>query len=176
MHGESKILIKEPGDTDNYELSLLNARLSLQYFKLESNVRSTWYDLINSESIRRVVPNTHLRYCVLILHIFSRRSVTLYFFLGFCGFWPYCSCPNDLVTSIMAPAHPHATGVAVYPALLLWISVFFKDWWRAMIHVKWNFDSEKNEWGRVLENKLTILWPYLCVSFGNVLQHNLKTI
>ena len=72
MHGESKILIKEPGDTDNYELSLLNARLSLQYFKLESNVRSTWYDLINSESIRRVVPNTHLRYCVLILHIFSR--------------------------------------------------------------------------------------------------------
>ena len=69
MHGESKILIKEPGDTDNYELSLLNARLSLQYFKLESNVRSTWYDLINSELIRRVVPNTHLRYCVLILYI-----------------------------------------------------------------------------------------------------------
>ena len=38
-------------------------------------------------------------------------------FLGFCGFWPHCSCPNDLVTSISAPAHPHATGVAVYPAL-----------------------------------------------------------
>ena len=38
-------------------------------------------------------------------------------FLGFCGFWPHCSCPNDGVTSIMAPAHPHATGVAVYPAL-----------------------------------------------------------
>ena len=70
MHGESKIFIKEPGDTDNYELSLLNARLSLQYFKLESNVRSTWYDLINSELIRRVVPNTHLRYCVLILYMF----------------------------------------------------------------------------------------------------------
>ena len=44
-------------------------------------------------------------------------SVTLYFFLGFCGFWLHCSCPNDLVTSIKAPAHPHATGVAVYPAL-----------------------------------------------------------
>ena len=40
-------------------------------------------------------------------------------FLGFCGFWPHCSCPNDGVTSIMAPAHPHATGVAVYPALFL---------------------------------------------------------
>ena len=53
-----------------------------------------------------------------------RPSVTLYFFcfvflFFFCGFWPYCSCPNDLVTSIMAPAHPHATGVAVYPALFL---------------------------------------------------------
>ena len=29
----------------------------------------------------------------------------------------YCSCPNVPLTSIMAPAHPHATGVAVYPAL-----------------------------------------------------------
>ena len=35
----------------------------------------------------------------------------------FCVFRPHCSCPNDEVTSIMAPAHPHATGVAVYPAL-----------------------------------------------------------
>ena len=32
--------------------------------------------------------------------------------------WPHCSCPNGLVTSNMAPAHPHATSVAVYPALL----------------------------------------------------------
>ena len=31
--------------------------------------------------------------------------------------WPRCSCPNGLVTSIMAPAHPHATKVAVYQAL-----------------------------------------------------------
>ena len=49
-----------------------------------------------------------------------RRSVghTL-LFLGFWDFWLQCSCPNDLVTSITAPAHPHATGVAVYPALFL---------------------------------------------------------
>ena len=33
------------------------------------------------------------------------------------GTWPYCTCPNAPLTSIMAPAHPHATGVAVYPAL-----------------------------------------------------------
>ena len=41
-------------------------------------------------------------------------------FLGFFwggDFWLHCSCPNDLGTSITAPAHPHATGVAVYPAL-----------------------------------------------------------
>ena len=31
--------------------------------------------------------------------------------------WPHCFCPNDLVTSNIAPARPHATGVAVYPAL-----------------------------------------------------------
>ena len=32
---------------------------------------------------------------------------------------PHCSCPNDPVTSNTAPANPHATGVAVYPALFL---------------------------------------------------------
>ena len=31
----------------------------------------------------------------------------------------HCSCSNDLATSITAPAHPHATGVAVYSALFL---------------------------------------------------------
>ena len=51
-----------------------------------------------------------------------RRSVgpsarhTLLFW-GFCGLWPHCSCPNDQVTSNMAPAHPQATVVAMYPAL-----------------------------------------------------------
>ena len=44
-------------------------------------------------------------------------SVTL--FWGFCVLWPDCSYPNDKVTSNMAPAHPQATGVAVYPALLI---------------------------------------------------------
>ena len=48
-----------------------------------------------------------------------RRSVrhTLLFWRLW-GFWLYRSCPNVSLTSIMAPAHPHATGVAVYPALL----------------------------------------------------------
>ena len=38
----------------------------------------------------------------------------------FCDFWAYGSCPDALVTfSIIAPAHPQATRVAVYPALLV---------------------------------------------------------
>ena len=46
-----------------------------------------------------------------------RSTCHTLFFLFFGGFWYHCSCPNDMVTSITAPAHPHATGVAVYPAL-----------------------------------------------------------
>ena len=44
-------------------------------------------------------------------------SVTFYVFCFFLQFWPNCSCPNDLVTSITAPSLLHATGIAVYPAL-----------------------------------------------------------
>ena len=40
-----------------------------------------------------------------------------YFFLFFCALWPHCSCPKDQVTSNIALAHPHATGVVVYLAL-----------------------------------------------------------
>ena len=48
-----------------------------------------------------------------------RRSVYhALLFWGFCDLWPHSSCPNDHVTSNMAPAHPHANGVTVYPALL----------------------------------------------------------
>ena len=49
-------------------------------------------------------------------------------FLGFWGLWPYCSCPNDSVASNIAPAHPHATSVAVYPALfVLFLLTHFKS-------------------------------------------------
>ena len=47
-------------------------------------------------------------------------------FLGFCSLWPHCFFPNDEVTPNIAPAHPHETGVAVYPALLLLILFFSK--------------------------------------------------
>ena len=35
------------------------------------------------------------------------------------GVGPHCSCPNSLVTLNTAPAHSHATGVAVYPSLFV---------------------------------------------------------
>ena len=61
-----------------------------------------------------------------------RWSITLYsfFFWFFCGLWPHCSCSNDLVTSIMTPAHPHVTGVAQYLALFFiffLLSLFFLE-------------------------------------------------
>ena len=48
-----------------------------------------------------------------------RPSVTLSFFGVYGRFWGYCPCPTAwLVNFITAPAHPHATGAAVYTALL----------------------------------------------------------
>ena len=54
-----------------------------------------------------------LRYCLPRL---VGRSVVASCFC-FCGLLPHCSCPSILVTSNIATAHPHATGIAVYPAL-----------------------------------------------------------
>ena len=47
---------------------------------------------------------------------------TLLFFM-ILFLWPHCTCPHGLMTSDMAPAHPHATSVAVYPALLSFVLV-----------------------------------------------------
>ena len=55
------------------------------------------------------------------------RSVHHTNFLGFCGLWPHCSCQNFQVTSDTAPAHSHATGVAVNTALLV-NGLIFKMW------------------------------------------------
>ena len=51
-----------------------------------------------------------------LLHLSLRQTLLFKFF---CGLWPHCSCPNDQVTSNMAPAHPHATRVAMYLALFI---------------------------------------------------------
>ena len=46
------------------------------------------------------------------------RLVTFLLFRRFWAFWAYGSCPDAPLTfSSTAPAHPHATRVAIYPAL-----------------------------------------------------------
>ena len=66
----------------------------------------------------------------MFLHFFSCVHATLQpalsvrrshftFFYDFLFVWPHYSCPHGLVTSNMAPAHPHPTSVAVYLALFL---------------------------------------------------------
>ena len=58
------------------------------------------------------------RYATLHPVMSVRRSVPFLLFWCFWAFWEYGSCPDALVTfSSTAPAHPHATRVAVYPAL-----------------------------------------------------------
>ena len=49
----------------------------------------------------------------------SLSHFTFSLFLCFCNLWPHCSCQNRLVTSNTAPAHPQATGAAMYPTLFL---------------------------------------------------------
>ena len=50
----------------------------------------------------------------------GRLVSPLFTFWRFWAFWAHSSCPDDPVTfSNTAPAHPHATRVAVYPALIL---------------------------------------------------------
>ena len=55
-----------------------------------------------------------------LVRLSVRLSIRLshFTFSAFLGFWACCSCPNDPLILDMAPTHPHATGVAVYPALL----------------------------------------------------------
>ena len=62
-------------------------------------------------------------------------------FRRFWAFWPYRSCPNVPVTSNMAPAHPHATGVAVYPALF---NASLKSWYNSLKRAKASSTSLSN--------------------------------
>ena len=65
-----------------------------------------------------------------------RWSVDPHFaFWRFWAFWAHCSCPNAPVTFYTtAPAHPHATRVAVYPALLFILpnGVCFMRIWKGL--------------------------------------------
>ena len=65
MFPSSKIFIKEESDTSEYEMFLENAKLSLTYYKLETNVRNSWYSLVNSEKLERVIPIDKIRHFTL---------------------------------------------------------------------------------------------------------------
>ena len=64
------------------------------------------------------------------------RSDTICFFGIYWRFWGYCSCPTAwLVYFITAPANPHATRVAVYPALLF--SDCNNEFFFSVLHILW---------------------------------------
>ena len=77
-----------------------------------------YFFFINSFSFSRFLSRVHatLHPALSVGWSVSRSHLT--FFMIFI-FGPHCSCPNSLVTSNMAPAHPHATLVAMYPAFLI---------------------------------------------------------
>ena len=71
-------------------------------------------------------------YAILHPHLSVRPSVcrsVRHFTFFILILWPHCSCPNGQVTSNMVFAHPHATGVPVYPALFQnpFVAVRFYD-------------------------------------------------
>ena len=72
--------------------------------------------------------------------------------LGFCGLWAHCSCPNDQVTSNTAPAHPHATGVAVYPALFKSNEIANSNYLPASYSFQWLVMASM-AWPRVIKCK-----------------------
>ena len=65
LFSSSKLFIKEDSDAKVYEIYLETAKMSLTYYKLETNVRNSWYSLVNSEKIQRVIDLDHIRHYTL---------------------------------------------------------------------------------------------------------------
>ena len=104
-----------------------------------------------------VRPSVCLSVC-LSVRLSVRQSVSPFLchtslFLGFGSLWPHCSCPNDQVTSNTAAAHPHATGVAVYPALFMneWMN---EEWINAWMDEWLNENERYQEWRKTSKSSL----------------------
>ena len=79
-------------------------------------MHSVWDVLLNAFS--RVLRDSTPRYVGPSVGRSVGWSVPFLLFWRFWAFWAYGSRPDALVTfSSTAPAHPHATRVAMYPAL-----------------------------------------------------------
>ena len=87
-----------------------------------------------------VRPSVRLSVCPSV-RLSVRPSITL-LFRCLWDFLPHFSCTNAPLTSSMAPAHPHATGVAVYPALFLVFPIPNVTLWQTP--VKCGFLLKKN--------------------------------
>ena len=100
-------------------------------FEEKGVVTEVWVSRTNLELELRFLLKNFLVACYATLHpamsvswsvsLLVGRSVgPIFTFSAFWAFWACGSCPDALVTfSSTAPAYPHATRVAVYPALFL---------------------------------------------------------
>ena len=82
------------------EASVALARSKMKY----SGHNNKWFDHIFSRVLRDSTP----RFVGPSVGPLLRHTLL---FWRLWGFWPHCSCPNVSLTSIMAPAHPHAIGI-----------------------------------------------------------------
>ena len=72
----------------------------------------------------RLIWNIHIpikrKACIRFYNPLCPSVGSLFTLWRFWEFWAHCSCANAPVTfSITAPAHPYATGIALFPALFI---------------------------------------------------------
>ena len=117
------------------------------------------------------------------------RLVLFLLFRRFWAFWAYSSCPDALVTfSSTAPAHLHATRVAVYPALFSSSppSTFFftfpplfrtlDSFFQFAAHIHSCFLlRELWEWDQVKGCYQRFRWPYLVIHLLSTFSKQIAT-
>ena len=115
--------------------------------------------------LRHSVRSTQL-WCV--AHVYKDKKIKICFSIYFAVLLPLHVARHEL----RCPLLSHD----LQKMFLSRFSTFLKVRWRAVIHVNWDLDSEKNVWGQVLENKRTIHRPFFFVIFVNEKLYNLKSI
>ena len=154
----------------NQFLSLLIFKLR-GYFTFLTRSTSSGGWLLNvarffTESfLRHSVCSTQL-WCV--AHVYKDKKIKICFSIYFAVLLPLHVARHEL----RCPLLSHD----LQKMFLSRFSTFLKVRWRAVIHVNWDLDSEKNVWGQVLENKRTIHRPFFFVIFVHEKLYNLKSI
>ena len=104
--------------------------------------------------LRHSVRSTQL-WCV--AHVYKDKKIKICFSIYFAVLLPLHVARHELRCALLSHDLQKNVFVTIFH--------IFKVKWRAMIHVNWNFDSEKKAWGRLLENERTIHWPHFFVIF-----------